>query len=341
MSAVAGMRFTKRWEFDLGEPVRSVIPSPDGTHVAVAAVEGPIVVLAAGDGAPVARLAGHDLGTKALDWSRDSSYVVSCGQDGLGRVWSVAGGSVHVTVDLGSRWGECVAAAARYDAFATAAGRKVRLWSFDGELLCDWPERASTVLDVAWRPGSGRSRLAAASYGAIGLYDPGRLDRAVRELRWKGSSLKLAWSPDGTYLATGDQDASVHFWLVRTGVDLMMSGYPRKVRELAWDVTGRWLATGGGAEIIVWDCSRSPEGSEPLVLEHHEAPLCNLAYQRRGGLLASASLDGALAIWGPAGSREPVASLPGDDDEITTIAWTTGDDLVVGRHGGSIVLWTT
>lgn len=100
----------------------------------------------------------------------------------------------------------------------------------------------------------------------------------------------VAWSPNGERLATGDQDASVHFWLVKKGTDLMMSGYPRKVRELAWDRTGSWLATGGGFQIIVWDCSISPEGTEPLVLEHHEVPLCKLAYQRRGNLLASASL---------------------------------------------------
>ena len=150
----------------------------------------------------------------------------------------------------------------------------------------------------------------------------------------------VAWSPNGEYLSTGDQDASVHFWLVREGRDLMMSGYPRKVRELAWDRTGRWLATGGGAQVIIWDCSRSPEGTDPLVLEHHEVPLCQLAYQRGGDLLASASLDGALAVWEPLGRREPIASLPADDDEITAIAWTTRDDLVVARHSGSIILWS-
>jgi WD40 repeat protein len=339
VSAVAQRRFTKRWEFDLREPVRAVVPSPDGAHAAIAAVEGPIVVLDARDGMQVVRFAGHDVGTKAIDWSRESDSVVSCGQDGRGRVWSVAGG-LRATVELGSAWGECVAASLRHDAFATAAGRTVRLWSLDGELLCDWPERASTVLALAWRPGPLRSRLAAVSYGAVGLYDPGKRDRAARELRWKGSSLVVVWSPNGEFLATGDQDASVHFWRVREGRDLMMSGYPRKVRELAWDRTGRRLATGGGAQIIIWDCSRSPEGSDPLLLEHHEAPLCNLAYQRGGDLLASASLDGALAIWDPQCAREPVASLPGDDDPITALAWTPNGELLVGRHGGSTVLWS-
>lgn len=341
MTTIANARFTRRWQYELGEPLRALVPSPDGAHIAAALVEGPILILDAADGSTVSRLLGHGFGTKSIDWTRDSSHLLSCGQDGYARVWRRVDGVERSVVELGAPWGERIAASLRDDTFATAAGRRVRLWSLDGELLCDWPERASTVLDIAWRPGSKRSRLAAVSYGAVGLYDPGRRDRAARELRWKGSSLALAWSPDGEYLATGDQDASVHFWVVKTGRDLMMAGYPRKVRELSWSRTGRWLATGGGFQIIVWDCAKSPEGSEPIVLEHHETPLCVLAFQHRGNLLASASLDGALAVWQPTVNREPIASLPGDDDEITALAWTPHDTLVIGRHSGEIALWTT
>jgi WD40 repeat protein len=338
MTALASTRFVRRWEHELHEPLRTVVPSPDGTRLAAAAVEGPIRIIDAADGATLQRLRGHEFGTKSVDWSPDSAHLLSCGQDGYARVWRCADGAERGAVDLGSRWGERVAVSPRGDSFATAAGRHVRLWSFDGALLCDWPERTSTVLDIAWRPGSKRSRLAAVSYAAVGLYDPGKRDRAAKELRWKGSSLVLAWSPDGEYLATGDQDASVHFWLVKSGRDLMMAGYPRKVRELSWSRTGRWLATGGGFQIIVWDCSKSPEGSEPIVLEHHETPLSALAFQRRGNLLASASLDGVLAVWQPSVHREPIGGMPGDD-EVAALTWTARDELVVGRLGGEVALW--
>ena len=40
----------------------------------------------------------------------------------------------------------------------------------------------------------------------------------------------IPWSPDGKYIATGDQDSTVHFWIMSTGDDLQMSGYPTKVR---------------------------------------------------------------------------------------------------------------
>jgi WD40 repeat protein len=339
MMAVAARQFVRRWEYEWDEPIRDAVPSPDATCVAVASVEGPIVLIDA-TGTAVHRLRGHELGTKSVAWTPDAADVVSCGQDGTAAVCRRADGFERARVRIGAPWGERVAVAPDGKTFATAAGRSVRLWSLDGDLLCEWPERSSTVLDIAWKPRAKHARLAAASYGSVGLYDPRKHDRASRELSWKGSSLVLAWSPDGTYLATGDQDASVHLWVVKTGRDLMMAGYPRKVRELAWSRTGRWLATGGGHQVIVWDCSRSPEGTAPVVLEHHEAPLCALAFQRRGNLLASASADGKLAVWEPSVSREPVASLADiDDAAVAALAWTTDDDLLVARRDGRITAW--
>ncbi len=42
----------------------------------------------------------------------------------------------------------------------------------------------------------------------------------LRRYVWKGSSLVLAWSPDATMFATGDQDQTVHFWYADSGKDL-------------------------------------------------------------------------------------------------------------------------
>ena len=70
----------------------------------------------------------------------------------------------------------------------------------------------------------------------------------------------MAWSPDGKVLAHGNQDATVHFWYAQTGTDLQMSGYPTKVRELGWDFTSRYLATGGGRMPCVWDCQAGRRG---------------------------------------------------------------------------------
>jgi WD40 repeat protein len=330
----------RRWRCSIDAPVAAIAPAPDGSLLAVASIEGPITLIDTLRGEPVRTLPGHAGSTVALDWTPDAALLLSIGHDGLARFWDHHAATETIAVQTGAPWGERVVASPDNARIATAAGRHVRLWTRDGSLVHAWPERASTVLDIAWRRSGKRARLAAASYGSIGLYDLAVGTKAARELRRKGSSLVLAWRPDGAFLVTGDQDASVHFWNVANGRDLMMAGYPRKVRELSWDASGRWLATGGGFQIIVWDCKSSPEGTTPIVLEHHTVPLCALGYQRRGPLLAAASMDGALTLWEPHRSAKLLAEMPPDGFEVTTMAWSIDDrSLFVANEDGDVSAW--
>jgi hypothetical protein len=56
-----------------------------------------------------------------------------------------------------------------------------------------------------------------------------------QEVRWKGSILSMAWSPNARYLAAGTQEATVNFWKLpyRVGEELNMTGYANKIKELA------------------------------------------------------------------------------------------------------------
>src|SRR5262249_34040131 len=154
--------------------------------------------------------------------------------------WDPDSGYETATAAGGASWVERVLWHPTEDVVATAAGKKLRLWNSEGESLREYPDHAATITDLAWPPRFGP--LTSATYGGVHLWPP---DSAVPviSLEWKGSLLKLAWSPDGQFLAHGNQDATVHYWILRTAQDLQMSGYPAKVRELGWDATGTSLAT--------------------------------------------------------------------------------------------------
>jgi WD40 repeat protein len=101
-------------------------------------------------------------------------------------------------------------------------------------LLRDYPEHASTVSDIQWIPagaGSKRPLLPSAAFGQLIFWDP-ESEEPVNRLEWKGSLLAIAWSPNGNFVASGNQDSTVHFWFIEGGEDLQMTGYPAEVREL-------------------------------------------------------------------------------------------------------------
>ncbi|NJP04725.1 MAG: WD40 repeat domain-containing protein [Chloroflexaceae bacterium] len=329
------------WQTTLDDHIIALCWSPTGHVLAAAAISGPISLIANASGTMQHKLPGHPgLGTTALDWHPDGIRLASSGQDGRVRVWDTISGQQQQVLDAGTAWVERVAWHSAGAVLAAAAGRTVRLWAADGTLRHTWNAHASTVTDIAWEPHG--TRLAAAAYGGVTLWQPGQAE-PLRRYQWRGSTLVLAWSPDGSIIATGDQDSTVHFWYVVSGEDLQMWNYETKVLELAWHYRSRYLATGGGSSPCVWDCqanANGPEGSRPVQLVAHNAPVTALAYQHRGNLLASGGQDGGVALWEPHRTNRRCAWADGTS-AVTRLAWSPNDTrLAVGYDDGTVVVYT-
>jgi len=324
------------WRADIADHVIALRWSPDGALLAAAGVEGPITLWDA-SGKAKHTLPGHGFGTADLSWHPRGAILCSAGQDGKARFWDVASGSQITEVAGGAAWVEHVQWSPDGAILATAAGKKVRLWNQAGEMLREWVDHPSTVADLQWRPRS--LELATAAYGKLTVLKPTQ-QNPVRVFEWKGSMLVLAWSSDGKHIATGDQDNTVHFWIMKTGEDLMMSGYPTKVRELSWDYTGRFLATGGSDAICIWDTGgKGPGGTKPIQLEGHDDLVKALAYQNFGPLLASACAAGKLSLWSPGKSKTELAAQT-HASPATQLAWAPDDKrLAAGWENGEITVY--
>ena len=330
------------WQARLDDHVISLAWSPDNQWLAAASVAGSIGIFYVRDGSLVCSLPGHKFGTTAISWSPDGAQFASAGQDGKIKLWDLIHAAERRSLDGGAEWVETIAwgpGKGSGPLLATAAGRKLRLWARDGVLFREYPEHPSTISDIKWMPTGHdpeKNVLASAAYGQLTLWNT-KSHSAIKVLEWKGSMLAVAWSPDGRYIATGNQDSTVHFWIVKTGKDLQMSGYATKVRELAWDFTSRFLATGGSDRITVWDCNgKGPAGSKPIVLKGHRGLLSGLSYQPSGVLLASGGDDGMVALWNPSKQRNPIA-IHAFDDSVSQVAWSPNSRYVAaGSHAGEL-----
>ena len=331
------MELTKHWAAQIEDYVIDLAWSPDGVLLAAAAASGPLSLFSSADGAPHRRLPGHGEAPTSspgrLSPGIRSARLASGGQDGAVKLWDAAAGEHSATRELGHGWVEHLS----WGPGPLPPPRRRCLSSCRGRPPAPWtPQRPSPP-----SPG-GRSGPRAARAAAIAFFGGVRLVERPR-VPLPGVSLSkgihaLAWSPDGRWLVSGNQDPSVHIWAPDRDEELHMSGFESKVRYLSFDPTSHWLATGGGRDASIWDCSGSgPEGREPAMLPH-DAPVCSLAFQRAHGVLASGAKDGAVHLWSPERSR-PLRATVRLPAPAARFSWSPDDRyLAMGTELGFLYL---
>jgi WD40 repeat protein len=337
--------FNQVWHKTIDDHVLVLDWSPDGQTLAAASVSGPATLFHL-DGTPRFMLPAHGFGTMSLRFQpcAGSSLLATSGQDGKIRLWDSSTGERVREMDGGAAWVEQLDWSGDGAYLASSAGRKIRLWTPEGDMLNTYDHPRSTVSSLGWRPKRGDNAtshlLAVTGYGGLNLYSPSE-SACKEEIRWKGSSLVVAWSPDGRFIATGDQDSTIHLWFAETGQNLQLWGYSAKVTQLAWDISSRYLATGGSESVVVWDCSgKGPEGTRPVVLQGHRGLISCIAFQPTGDILASGGRDGNLKLWRGMKTKNSPLHTAELGATISQLAWSPhGKYLAAGTESGDVFLF--
>lgn len=328
--------YVPKTRFGINEHVIAIAWSSTEAKLAAVGAEGGVyyIDLDTPDTEPL-QIANHAGGALALAWAPNTQLLASSGQDGKVRLFN-KDGSAHSVLELNENWVGQVCFSPDGHRLA-ASGRKVRLWhSADGSLLHDFPANTGTVEALCFSP-DGRS-LAAVGYGGVRLLTP-FAPYSERQLQWSGVCLAATWRPKSDVIAVGGQNATVQFWRLPKGHRAQIDGLEFKVRALAWNRSGRFLATGGSTVITLWDFKRGPEGCVPQQLLGHFDQVQGMVWQHRGDVLASIAADAHLLLWRPSSSSKFFAEF--ELISIPTVVAFSADDrfIAVGGDGGEITIF--
>ncbi|AWZ10663.1 hypothetical protein DRB96_37445 [Streptomyces sp. ICC1] len=193
------------------------------------------------------------------------------------------------------------------------------------------PDLASLLAIRAFRT-NGTSESEEGLRNAAALPLQRRLDGHTAELR------SVAFSPDGTTLATSSNDGSALLWDVKTGKTV---GEPlehdTKVGSAVFSPDGDTLATSsedGTAQL--WTVETGKRRGDPM---EHASWVNQVAFSPDGTILATAGDDGKAQLWNvETGTRR------GNPMEHTDSVWSlafnpNGRTLVTGTHDGAALLW--
>src|SRR5262245_5343774 len=113
--------------------------------------------------------------------------------------------------------------------------------------------------------------LATVGSAAIKLWDIAS-GRPLRSMEYQAFFLAVAFSPDGTMIASGHKDGLIKLWDVATGAGTTLQGPPKPgrdqdgsdfaVQSLEFDAKGRFLATGSKiGTITIWNLATRKSAS--------------------------------------------------------------------------------
>jgi WD40 repeat protein len=277
-------------------------------------------------GGELRRMAVH--GGAILATAADGERIISGGDDGK-LITTDLGSSRVLATDAKHRWIDHVAlgpdGAVAWSSGKTAFVQAKELRSF---------EAPSTVGGLAFLPKG--FRLAIAHYNGATLWFPNAPGATPEKLEWKGSHLGATVSPDGRFLVTTMQEPMLHGWRLVDHQHMRMSGYSARVTSFGWTVGGRWLATSGATQLILWpfQAKDGPMGKQPRLLAPSEHRIEAVFCHPRQDIVAAGYADGMVLLIRIEDGAEVLAKKPGDAP-VKALAWSADGALLAwGAENG-------
>jgi WD40 repeat protein len=318
--------------------------TPDGKRIVSHSEDGTVKIWDVVATRRLTRLVGHNDIIWSVAFSPDGKRLASAGgTDGI-KIWDVES-AIELNHKLLPSWtpvcsiifspdGKRLASAHRYGTFRiwdAATGDPITFlrlpktlgshpgvaFSPDGQLVAS-PGGGSPQTVTVWNANTGRELMTLSTTG----YWP----------------TKVAFSPDGKFLAAGGSGPNIQVWELETGREfLTLRGHDIGVITcVAFSRDGQRIVSSCQEDytVKVWDATT---GSELMTLKHADVPT-SAAFSPDGRRIVSGCRDGTARVWDTATGAELLTLRPGSG--VPSVAFSPdGKTIACGLWDYTIALW--
>ena len=318
--------------------VFSVAFSPDGSRLATGTIDGKVHLWNLKQqpvGSPLEFDAESKGAVRSLGFLRGGTQLAAIGQGAKGiKVWDLANPALPASTLFGAEesLGGFALSADGFSLVASVGNGPLRVWN-----LRD-PAAAAVEIALGFATAfalSADGRLVATTDGeAFQIWDLSQPAEPILDVPTDGFTAALAFSPDGSKVASGGSSNTVHVWDVPAVRNSnVLRGHTDWVKTVAFSPDGARLASGADdSTIIVWDLRKK---SQLLTLATGE-PVIALAFSPDGSRLASNGVDQTVRIWETANLSKSPHLLAAGADALSLAFSSDSSRLAVGGSDNEI-----
>ncbi|KAI0896280.1 vegetative incompatibility protein HET-E-1 [Annulohypoxylon nitens] len=304
-------------------------------------------------------LDGHSGCINSVRFSPNGKRIVSGSDDMTIKLWDATAGTERMA--LKGHIKKVMAVAFSLDARLIASGsedKTVRIWDADsGAAVAILRDHTSGLNSVVFSPDD--KLLASSSFDdEVRLWDTktwtlvGKLDdfaedinpgmlpegeviQSTRPLKGHSNTItRIVISPDGRWIASGSQDATIKIWLGKN-MHQKLEGHSDRINDLAFSLNSNLVASASADKTLrLWDTST---GAASHVLKGHSDSVLVVLLSPDGQLIASCSNDGIVRLWNLS-AGVAVGKIEGHSGPVNGIAFSPDNRFIASCSVDSTVL---